>query len=193
MLRILAISGSTRAASRNMALLRAFAAAGLAEVAVMADLAALPGFSPDLEGPPAPPAVEVLLAAIAAADAVVIACPEYVHSFPGALKNAIDWCVSRPEIIHKPIALLHASHRGDEMLVHLRRVLETVSSRFAPDIFLRVPIAALPEAEVVRVLAGAELKAALARFVRALTDWVDEPVISRPFDGTALDGADGLP
>ena len=172
MLRILAISGSARAASRSTALLRALAAAaeGRAVVQVIADLAALPGFSPDLEGPPAPVQVEALLAAIAAADTVVICSPEYVHSFPGSLKNAVDWCVSRPEIIHKPIALVHASHRGDEMLAQLRRVLETVSSRFAPQLFLRVAISALPDEQVAEALAGASV--AMQQFLNELADWV---------------------
>ncbi|MEO6299627.1 MAG: NAD(P)H-dependent oxidoreductase [Paracoccaceae bacterium] len=180
MLRVLAISGSARAASRSTALLRALASAAdeQAVVQVMADLAALPGFSPDSEGPPAPSAVEALLAAIAAADAVVVACPEYVHSFTGILKNAIDWCVSRPEIIHKPIVLAHASHRGDEMLGQLRRVLETVSSRFGSGIFLRVPIASLAEAEVTVVLEAAETRAAMIVFLDELAGWVRNDQIS---------------
>ena len=169
-MRILAISGSARAGSRSTALLRALAAVA-GSVQVMDDLAALPIFSPDLEGPPAPAPVEALLAAIAAADAVVICSPEYVRSFPGGLKNAIDWCVSRPEIIHKPIALLHASHRGDEMLTHLRRVLETVSSRFAPQVFLRLPLSALPETELAATLEDTETRQALRDFMAELTQF----------------------
>ena len=176
-MRILAISGSARAASRSTALLRALAAVA-GQVRVMDDLAGLPIFSPDREGPPAPEPVEALLAAIAAADAVVICSPEYVHSFPGGLKNAIDWCVSRPEIIHKPVALLHASHRGDEMLGHLRRVLATVTDRFAADVFLRLPLASLPEGEVAVVLRGAKAQEALQAFALALASWVAEPPLA---------------
>ena len=48
--------------------------------------------------------------------------------------------VSRYEVIGKNIALVHASHRGDDMLASLRLVLATVSENFQEDIFLRVPL-----------------------------------------------------
>lgn len=136
---ILALSGSLRAASTNTSLLRALAA--LAEppvqVTLFAGLADLPLFSPDREGDQTPAPVLAFAAAVRAADGLVVACPEYVHALPGAFKNAIDWLVSRDEIIDKPIALLHASHRGEDVLTDLRRVLGTVSTRFTPDIFVR--------------------------------------------------------
>src|SRR6185295_6490353 len=113
---ILAISGSTRAASANTALLHALArhAPRGVSVEVFDRVAGLPIFTPDREGPPAPPIVESFAAAVARADGIVIACPEYVRAIPGGMKNAIDWLVSRDEIIAKPIALIHASHRGDD-------------------------------------------------------------------------------
>lgn len=154
-MKILALSGSTRAASSNTALLRALA--GLAphgiEVTVFAGLAALPVFSPDAEGPPAPAAVEAFAALVAGADALVISSPEYVHALPGGLKNAVDWLVSRPEIIGKPCALLHGSHRGDEALAQLRRVMQTVSDGFAPDLFERFALNGLSPADVATYLA----------------------------------------
>ena len=136
---ILAISGSTRAASANTALLQALArnAPHGVSVRVFAGIADLPIFSPDLEDPPAPPAVEAFAAAVARANGIVVACPEYVHAIPGGFKNAIDWLVSRDEIIAKPIALIHASHRGDDMLEQLRLVLGTVSENFTTEIFAR--------------------------------------------------------
>jgi chromate reductase, NAD(P)H dehydrogenase (quinone) len=94
--RVLGISGSLRAASHNTRLLRA--AAELlppgAELEVFEGLAEIPPFDADLEGSP-PAAVLALKEAIAQADAVLIATPEYNHSIPGVLKNALDW-VSRP-------------------------------------------------------------------------------------------------
>ncbi|MDF1854016.1 NADPH-dependent FMN reductase [Pseudooceanicola sp.] len=137
-MRILGLCGSLRAESSNMALLR-----GLAEVAPMGmDLrlrtpAGLPLFSPDLEGPPAAQAVEAFAAEVGAADGMVIACPEYVHALPGAFKNALDWLVSRDEIIGKPIALLHATHRGADVARQLHLVLGTLSERFWPDLEAR--------------------------------------------------------
>ena len=185
-MRVLGLCGSTRIASCSLALLRAMAGAAPKGwiVAVEAGLADLPVFSPDREGPPAPPGVEALLAAIAAADALVIASPEYVRTIPGGLKNGVDWCVSRPEILGKPIALAHASHRGDEMLGHLRRVLDTVSNRFTADVFLRVPLSALPPKAVAPALAAAgpeiaSFWAALAAHVQAGNHRADFPVFPR--------------
>ncbi|MBI1219436.1 MAG: NAD(P)H-dependent oxidoreductase [Rhodobacteraceae bacterium] len=169
-MQVLAISGSLRAGSTNTALLRGLALAAVPphRVRLWAGLADLPIFSPDREGPPAPPAVEAFAAAVAGADALVIACPEYVHALPGGLKNAIDWLVSRPEIIDKPIALLHASHRGEDVLADLRRVLGTVSSRFAADVFERFALMKLSPDAVAAVLARPAEQARLRGFLDRL-------------------------
>jgi chromate reductase, NAD(P)H dehydrogenase (quinone) len=95
-MKILGISGSLRAGSHNARLLRV--AAGLlppgAELEIFDGLGAVPPFNEDGEHTP-PPAVVALKRAIADADAVLVSTPEYNHSIPGALKNALDW-VSRP-------------------------------------------------------------------------------------------------
>ena len=110
---ILGIAGSFRAGSHNMQLLR-LAAEELpegVELVVFDGLAEIPAFDQDLEDL-APDAVDALKAAIAEADAVLIATPEYNGSIPGALKNALDW-VSRPiaesPIRRKPVAVIGAS------------------------------------------------------------------------------------
>ena len=64
-----------------------------------------------------------------------------MRGLPGGFKNSIDWLVSGEELITKPIALAHASHRGDDMLDALRLVLSTVSTRFSTELFLRIPVA----------------------------------------------------
>jgi chromate reductase len=94
---ILGISGSLRRDSHNARLLRA-AARKLppwARLCVWDELAAIPPFNEDHEAWPPDPAVRRLRGAIALADAVLISTPEYNASFPGQLKNALDW-VSRP-------------------------------------------------------------------------------------------------
>ncbi len=141
-MKLLAISGSARQDSTNTALLKAMkdlAPEGV-ELSVFHRLDTLPVFSPDAEGERTPTVVMRFLELVATADGVIISSPEYVRSIPGGMKNAIDWMVSRFEIIGKPIALAHASHRGDEMLDSLRVVLATVSHGFSPDVFLRVPL-----------------------------------------------------
>lgn len=90
---------------------------------------------------------------ISRADGLIISSPEYVHAIPGGLKNAIDWMVSRDELVGKPIALAHASHRGESVLDQLRIVLSTVSDRFTSEPFLRIPIVKHSPEEVVALTA----------------------------------------
>ena len=110
---ILGIAGSLRAGSHNTQLLR-LAAEELpegVELVVFDGLAEIPAFDEDLEDL-APDAVDALKVAIAEADGILIATPEYNGSIPGALKNALDW-VSRPiaesPIRRKPVAVIGAS------------------------------------------------------------------------------------
>lgn len=165
--RLLAISGSLRRASTNTALLRALARCAPPPVRVdlFDTLAGLPAFSPDLEGFATPQPVLAFAAQISAVDGVVISCPEYVRALPGAFKNAIDWLVSRDEIIDKPVALLHASHRGDDALEILARVFATVSQRFDPTIFERFDLMSKTPDEVSRYLEGPDEHARLQRFL----------------------------
>src|SRR5262249_4229214 len=96
-MRVLGISGSLRSDSHNTALLRAAAEhmpAGV-ELELWEGLRDVPPYDQDDDVEPAPAAVTALRDAVAAADAVLIATPEYNHSIPGALKNALDWA-SRP-------------------------------------------------------------------------------------------------
>jgi hypothetical protein len=59
----------------------------------------------------------------------------------------MDWLVSGDLVVAKPIALVHASHRGEDMLAALRLVLSTISSRFNEALFLRFPFMKMePEA-----------------------------------------------
>ncbi|WP_373235570.1 NADPH-dependent FMN reductase [Cohaesibacter celericrescens] len=139
---LLAISGSARSTSTNTALLQTVSkiAPNNIQISVFDGIGHLPVFSPDLENITLPHGVQQFVDAIAAADGLLIASPEYVRSIPGGLKNAIDWLVSGEHIVDKPIALLHASHRGGDMLAQLRLVLSTVSQSFATDLFLRFPL-----------------------------------------------------
>ena len=166
---LLAISGSLRRGSTNTALLRALAHAAPegTTVSLFSGLETLPIFTPD-HGADLPVPVRRFIASVDAADGLVISSPEYVRALPGGLKNAIDWLVTEEAIVAKPVALVHASHRGEDMLASLRLVLGTVTERFAPDIFLRVPVMSLdPDAvaaELARPERLAEARAFLAGF-----------------------------
>lgn len=166
-MKLLAISGSARRDSTNTAMLMAMQAAapqGLA-LTVVHRLDQWPLFSPDREGAHTPAAVLAFAAALAAADGVIIASPEYVRAIPAGLKNAIEWMVSRKEIIGKPIALAHASHRGDEMLASLRSVLSTVSDGFMASPFLRLPLLGQTPAQIAALLREAPHLAQLRQFL----------------------------
>jgi chromate reductase, NAD(P)H dehydrogenase (quinone) len=113
-LRVLGISGSLRRDSHNTRLLRA-AASELppgAELELFPWLKAVPPYDEDDDVEPAPPGVSALREAIASADALLIATPEYNGSIPGQLKNAIDWA-SRPfpdnVLRGKPVGVIGSS------------------------------------------------------------------------------------
>src|SRR5262249_46278729 len=96
---VTAVSGSLRAKSYNALLLQSIAAALPADFTVQfASIRDIPMYDADLDGGSGPPAaVRLLKEQIAHADALLLATPEYNHSIPGTLKNAIDWA-SRPGI-----------------------------------------------------------------------------------------------
>jgi len=110
--RIFGFAGSLRKGSYNKALLRAAAELipGHAELELF-DLEGIPLFNADLEQSP-PETVREFKAGVRAADALLIAAPEYNYSIPGVLKNAIDWG-SRPYgdncFEDKPVAIMGAS------------------------------------------------------------------------------------
>jgi chromate reductase len=109
---ILGFAGSLRKDSYNKALLRAALELVPKDARLeIFDLDGIPPFNQDLENQPAE-RVKEFKAKIRAADAILIATPEYNYSIPGVLKNAID-CASRPygdnAFEHKPVAIMGAS------------------------------------------------------------------------------------
>jgi chromate reductase len=109
---ILGFAGSLRKGSYNRSLLRAALELVPREAKLeIFDLEGIPLFNQDLENQPAEK-VKEFKARIRAADAILIATPEYNYSIPGVLKNAID-CASRPygdnAFAHKPVAIMGAS------------------------------------------------------------------------------------
>jgi chromate reductase, NAD(P)H dehydrogenase (quinone) len=112
-MKILGISGSIRKKSFNRGLLRAAQELAPEGVEVeLYDVADIEPYNTDVESVAAPESVSSFKAAIAEADALLIACPEYNGSFTGVLKNALDWA-SRPAsstpLLGKPAAMVGAS------------------------------------------------------------------------------------
>jgi chromate reductase, NAD(P)H dehydrogenase (quinone) len=139
-IRVLAISGSLRRESFNrkaLGIAKQLAAeftSGVQE----ADLKqlALPVYDEDIETQGMPDSVMRLKAAVAAADVLLIASPEYNHSIPGGLKNAIDWLSRGSNSLDGKVAAifgasagLYGTARGQ---IHLRYVLEVLNVLVIP-------------------------------------------------------------
>lgn len=140
-MKILAISGSLRAASLNSALLRAvtrLAPDGI-NVVIYSGLGDLPLFNPDIEDSD-PPSVANLRMEVTSSDALLIASPEYAHGVSGVMKNALDWMVGSEAFMQKPVALLNASPRATHAQASLRETILMMSACIVEEASIAVPI-----------------------------------------------------
>jgi chromate reductase len=179
-MKVLGISGSLRRDSHNTKLLRA-AAALLppgAEFDVWEGLKAVPPYDADDDhrDGPRPWILRRLAGAIDEADVVLFATPEYNHSIPGQLKNALDW-LSRPlaasPLRNKPVAVVGAStglFGAVWAQAELRKVLSAIGARVI-DRELPVGLADDAFTETGR-LADEELELVLADLLTELRDEV---------------------
>lgn len=140
-MKILALSGSLRAASLNTLLLHTTARLAPAdiEVSLYPGLGNLPLFNPDLEAADPPP-VAHLRRHILAADALLIASPEYAHGVTGVMKNALDWMVGNESFVARPVALFNASARATIAQQALRETISTMSARIVDSACITVPL-----------------------------------------------------
>jgi chromate reductase len=137
-IRLIGMSGSLRAGSYSNAVILTLREkfAGRADLSLY-DLAPIPAYNQDFEGDKRPPIVKQLLADIADADGLVLCAPEFNHSIPGVLKNAIDWA-SRPSfqsvLAYKPVAIMATSRGplgGARCLEHMKVALDSCLARIA--------------------------------------------------------------
>ena len=137
-IRLIGMSGSLRTGSYSNAILETLREkfSGRADLAVY-DLAPIPAYNQDFEGDKRPRVIKALLADIADADGLVLCAPEFNHSIPGVLKNAIDWA-SRPAfasvLAYKHVAIMATSRGplgGARCLEHMRVALDSCLSRIA--------------------------------------------------------------
>lgn len=136
-MRVLGISGSLRRESFNTKLLRAAGELLPADAAfeLFDELEGVPPYNEDRDTDEAPLGAALLREAIAGADAVVFATPEYNSSIPGQLKNAVDWA-SRPfrsgALWGKPVVVIGASsgmYGAVWAQAELRKALATAGAR----------------------------------------------------------------
>ncbi len=116
MTKLIAISGSLRKQSYNTGLIDAMLGLGLESIEIeKITLNDIPLYNGDTEKAGIPKAVTVIQQKIQAADGVLLVTPEYNHSIPGVLKNALDW-LSRPKpdptFAGLPLAILGATPGG---------------------------------------------------------------------------------
>ena len=169
---VLGLSGSLRAASWNSMLLRALVriAPPRVQVELYRDIGQLPLFNPDLEASDPLPA-SGLRSRINAADAVVIASPEYAHGVSGVIKNALDWMVGNESFVNKPVALFNTSPRASHAQAALRETLQTMSARVVEEACIAVPL--LGSGLTEHAIAGhREIRGVLLAALHALEDAV---------------------
>ncbi|HEY5628440.1 MAG TPA: NAD(P)H-dependent oxidoreductase [Candidatus Limnocylindrales bacterium] len=179
-LNIVAIAGSLRSGSYNRGLVRA--ALDLAPDGMrltVHDLGDIPLFNADVEASGDPAPVRRLKEAIGAADALLIATPEYNRCVPGVLKNAIDWASRPPRqsvLTYKPVAIMGASTGGGgtaRAQAHLRDGLGYTNSLVLPQPEVLVPFAGARFDEA-GDLHDEQTEEAIRGLLVALADWIHQ-------------------
>jgi len=176
--KVLALSGSLRAASINSMLLRATArlAPSDIEVTVFSGLGELPLFNPDLEQN-LPTKVLGFHKLVADADSLLIASPEYAHAVTGTIKNALDWLVSFQPFASKLVAVLNASPRAHHADEALRETLRTMAAVIVESASISIPLlgAGLDEEGMVASAAVSESIRAALRALQLAVTTLQEP------------------
>ncbi len=174
--KILGISGSLRKGSFNTALLRVARDLAPDNITIeIFDLAGIPLYNEDVRKTAEPPAVTELKGRIAAADALLLAVPEYNYSVSGVLKNAIDWA-SRPPATSplngKPLGMMGAGGGlGTARAQYHMRQIAVFTNMFPlnrPEVFVPRAVEKFDEAGN---LLDEQLKSRIADLVTALADW----------------------
>lgn len=141
-MKIIAISGSLRAASLNTCVLQAarrLVPAGV-EIKLFEEIGHLPFFNSDLEAECLPEVVARFRAVIGSADGLLISSPEYARGVSGVMKNALDWLVGSEEFPGKPVALINTSPRATHALAALTLTLETMSANLIHQASITLPL-----------------------------------------------------
>ena len=178
-MKIATLSGSLRKNSLNSALLCAAGECLLPSVTLQMLANDLPLYSEELEGEHTPEVIANFKSTIADADGLLIATPEYNHSFSGVLKNALDWA-SRPAfdspLKGKKIALVSASMSpvgGARAQAQLRPVLASVLSDVYPGVEFLLPNAHKAFDEQFK-LTDKTAEKRLQRFIEGFLAWSDQ-------------------
>ena len=170
-MRILAISGSLRAASANTSLIEALplVTPPAIEVVVYRGLGDLPPFNPDLDGDDPPAAVLELRRQIGSCDGLIICSPEYAHGVAGTMKNALDWLVASLEFAGTPVALINASPFSEFAQPQMRETLTVMSGEVVDAASVTIPLQG-GKMTAAEVATDPEMSARLRAALEALVD-----------------------
>lgn len=176
-LRILAICGSLRTASYNLAALAVLPELSPPDFAVqILRLLEIPMFNQDaLDAHGYPPEVQRFRADLVAADGIVIATPEYNYSVPGVLKNALDWLAGKPSLIAgKPVTVFSVAPNpigGSRAQLDLRKILQALGALVLAQPETTIGLAR-EKFDVAGGLTDETARAALAAQMAAFREWI---------------------
>lgn len=192
MRKVLVLVGSFRQGSYNQQLAHALQKLAAPTLDLeFADIAGLPHYCEDLWDVP-PPSVVAFKTAIAQADAVLIVTPEYNRSFPGVVKNALDWGtrpVGQNVWMGKPAAICGASRGAIGTAAaqsQLRSVVPAIglSLMSQPEVYIAFKQGLVDDQGVVTI---DSTRAFLTQFIDAFVAWIDRlaptgdgPIVQRP-------------
>jgi len=150
-MKILAIAGSIREKSYNLALLKSLVNIADKDINIQLfkNLKDIPVFYPPAENTVSndtevPQPVKHLIAELQSSDGVIISTAEYAHGIPGVLKNALDWLVSTDALVLKPVMVTSVSTSelgGVRSHGPLVLVLNAMNASVVVDASLNIPFA----------------------------------------------------
>lgn len=170
MKKILAISGSTKAASTNglyIAAITAFLGKDF-EVSNFPSIADIPHFNPDLDLENPLKEVVNLRLKIQQADGIIISTPEYAMGLPGSLKNLLDWTVSSVSFSAKPTLALVASTQGEKAYQSIIDILTVIEAKVVAQLIPYARAKINNEAVITDNATLAALKSAVDSFVASI-------------------------
>ncbi len=139
--KVLAICGSTRKTSSNLALIHAIEklASDKFSMDIFQDIESIPHFNPDHDLGNPPLEVAKFRNKIREYNGILICTPEYAMGVPGTLKNMIDWTVSSMEFSKKPTVLITASSLGEKAHASMMETLKIIEADITEKMQLHIP------------------------------------------------------
>lgn len=130
-MRVLTISGSSRPGSQNIRLLQALPHMRPSWEFEYFDIATFPLFKDLGEAISYPSAVTAFKKSIQSCNVLIISTPEYIHSIPAQLKNALEWVTASGELENKTtLPIVFAPHvpRGEKAMNNLLNALKAMKA-----------------------------------------------------------------